>query len=62
MGDRFYLAQKNHKPGRRLKVHAIAELDELLDTKVEGLNRLTIKSIDSLTAAIIATYHSDRSI
>lgn len=62
MGDRFYIAQKNYKPGRRLKVHAIEELQKLLDPQVEGLDKLTIKSIDALTEAIIKTYCSNRTI
>jgi hypothetical protein len=50
MGDRFYQAQKTQK--RRLKKDAIADLEELLGTKIEGLDRATILTIDTLVAAI----------
>jgi hypothetical protein len=52
MGDRFYQAQKANKPKRRLKKDAIADLEELLGTKVEGLDRATILTIDTLVEAI----------
>jgi hypothetical protein len=48
VGDRFYEAQKNYKPKRRLKADILKELDEVLGSHVEGLDRLTIKSLDSL--------------
>ena len=48
MGDRFYIAQKNYKPKRRLKKDVIQELDEVLGTHVEGMDRLTIKTLDDL--------------
>lgn len=52
MGDRFYAQQKAHKPVRRLKIDIIKEVDEVLGDKVEGLDRLTIKSLDSLIAVL----------
>lgn len=52
MGDRFYMQQKNHKPKRRLKKDVIARLHTILGYKVEGLDRLTIKSLDELTTAV----------
>ena len=52
MGDRFYLQQKNHKPKRRLKKDAIADLEQLLGTEVKGLDRATIETIDNLTEAV----------
>lgn len=53
MGDRFYEAQKKHKPKRRLKKDVIQELTEVLGgTKIEGMDRLTIKSLDELIATI----------
>jgi hypothetical protein len=48
MGDRFYMQQKNHKPKRRLKKDIIAELDDVLGTHIEGMDRLTIKTLDKL--------------
>ena len=52
MGDRFYLEQQKHKPKRVLKKDVIAELYELLDTEVEGLDRLTIKTLRELIQVI----------
>ena len=52
MGDRFYTAQKNYKPKRRLKKDVIQELDEVLGSHVEGMDRLTIKALDDLIEAI----------
>lgn len=53
MGDRFYEQQKNYKPKRRLKKDVIEELTEVLGgTKIEGMDRLTIKSLDELIATI----------
>lgn len=48
MGDRFYIAQKNYKPKRRLKKDVIQELDEVLGSHVDGMDRLTIKTLDDL--------------
>ena len=48
MGDRFYNQQKAYKPKRRLKADIIKELDEVLGSHVEGLDKLTIKSLDDL--------------
>jgi len=48
MGERFYLAQKNYKPKRRLKKDVIVELDSILGVHVEGMDRLTIKTLDEL--------------
>jgi len=52
MSDRFYKQQKEYKPKRRLKKDAIADLEQLLGSKVEGLDRATIATIDSLTEAL----------
>ena len=52
MGDRFYMQQKNHKVPRKLKKHVIADLHVLLGTKVEGLDRLTIKTLEELCDAL----------
>ena len=48
MGDRFYNQQKAHKPKRRLKADIIKELDEILGSHVEGMDKLTIKALDEL--------------
>jgi len=52
MGDRFYTQQKNYKPKRVLKKDVIIELQNLLDAKVQGLDRLTIKSLEELIEAV----------
>jgi hypothetical protein len=52
MGDRFYEQQKNYKPKRRLKKDVIIEFQRLIGSKVEGLDRLTIKTLDDLTEAV----------
>lgn len=52
MGDRFYMEQKAYKPPRRYKKDAIAEVEELLGQKVNGLDRMTIAAIDDLHEAI----------
>ncbi len=50
MGDRFYTQQKNRK--RRLKKDVIADLNKLLGAEVEGLDRLTIKTLEDLIQVI----------
>jgi hypothetical protein len=52
MGDRFYGQQKNHKPTRVLKKDVIAELHTLLRKEVDGLDRLTIKTLNELIEVI----------
>lgn len=52
MGDRFYTQQKNHKPGRRLKKDVVKQLEAILGQEVDGLDRLTIKTLDNLMVAI----------
>ena len=53
MGDRFYAQQKAYKPKRRLKADVIKELtDEVLGSPIEGLDRLTIKTLDQLIDTI----------
>ena len=52
MGDRYYNAQKNYKPKRRLKADVIAELDAVLGQHVDGIDRLTIKALDDLIKVI----------
>ena len=52
MGERFYLQQKKHKPGRRLKADIVKEVNELLGKEVKGLDKLTIAALDELYAAI----------
>ena len=52
MGDRFYIQQAAHKPGRRLKKDVVAELQTVLGSSISGLDRLTIKTLDELTEAI----------
>jgi len=52
MGDRFYMQQKNHKPGRRLKKDYIEQFEEILGFKVDGLDRLTIATIEDLTSKL----------
>lgn len=52
MGDRFYAQQKAHKPKRRLKADVLKELDDVLGSHVEGMDRLTIKTLDELIATI----------
>ena len=56
MGDRFYGAQKTHKPKRRLKADVIKELQNTLMNDVQGLDRLTIKTLDELHLAIKQAY------
>jgi len=57
MGDRFYAQQKAHKPRRVLKKDVIARLERVLNgNKVEGLDRLTIKTLNELTDTIIGTF------
>ena len=53
MGDRFYAQQKAYTPKRRLKKDYIKELQEILETDIEGLDRLTIKTLDELTSTIV---------
>ena len=52
MGDRFYAQQKAHKPGRRLKKDVILNFERVLGSHVDGLDRLTIKTLDELTLAV----------
>jgi hypothetical protein len=52
MGDRFYNQQKNYKPKRVLKKDVIADLEELLGCKANGLDRMTIPNIKELTEKI----------
>ena len=52
MGDRFYMQQKNYKPGRKLKKDVIADLEQLLGCEIKGLDRTTIATIEQLTEAI----------
>lgn len=52
MGDRFYTQQKNHKPKRILKKDVILCLEIVLGAKVDGLDRLTIKTLNDLIALI----------
>jgi hypothetical protein len=76
MGDRFYSQQlgKNgysktkaftgansvNKPKRRLKADIVKHLQDLLGTKVSGLDKLTIASLDELEAAIKGIKHASR--
>lgn len=60
MGDRFYLQQKEYKPGRRLKKDVIAELTEALNGReIKGLDRCTIQALDDLIDAIRRVKHED---
>lgn len=52
MGDRFYEAQKDHKPKRILKKDIIAEINELLSAGIIGLDKCTIATLNQLTEAI----------
>jgi len=52
MGDRFYMQQKNYKPKRVLKKDVIADLEDLLGCKIEGVDRMTIPHIQELTEKI----------
>jgi hypothetical protein len=52
MGDRFYAQQKNYKPKRRLKRDIVMEVEAILGQQVEGLDKLTIKTLDDLKMAI----------
>jgi len=52
MGDRFYQQQKEYKPKRRLKKDVVANLEQLLGTEINGLDRATIATIDQLIEAI----------
>ena len=60
MGDRFYMQQKDYKPGRRLKKDVIAELTHVLNgRKIDGLDRCTIKTLDDLIEAIQRVKYED---
>ena len=60
MGDRFYMQQKNHKPGRRLKKDVIAEVTQALNGRqVNGLDRCTIQTLDDLIEAIQRVKYED---
>jgi hypothetical protein len=52
MGDRFYTQQKNHKAPRILKKDIIVDLQTLLGVKVEGLDRLTVKTLQELCVVL----------
>lgn len=52
VGDRFYEQQKKYKPKRRLKKDIIFEFERMIGARVDGLDRLTIKSLDDLTDAV----------
>jgi len=53
MGDRFYTQQKNHKAPRILKKDIIAYLqNHLLESKIEGLDRLTVKTLQELCVVL----------
>ena len=52
MSDRWYNQQKNYKPKRRLKRDVVADLEQLLNTKIDGLDRATIATLDALIEAI----------
>ena len=60
MGDRFYLQQKEYKPGRRLKKDVIAELTKVLGGReVKGLDRCTIQTLDDLIDAVKRAKYED---
>ena len=52
MGDRFYMQQKNTKGTRVLKKDVIKDLENLLNSKVDGVDRMTIPHIQNLTKLI----------
>lgn len=52
MGERFYLAQKEYKPKRKLKADYIDYLSSILEVDLEGLDKMTIKNIEALTNAV----------
>lgn len=52
MGDRFYMQQQKHKPKRRLKKDIVEEIETFLNSKVDGLDKLTIATLDDLFEAI----------
>lgn len=60
MGDRFYTSQKNHKPKRELKKDVVIRLNKILGQEVEGLDRLTIKTLNELIQAIAARRAMDK--
>ena len=53
MGDRFYMQQKNYKPGRRLKKDVIETFESIVGLPVPGLDRMTIANIENLTSVVI---------
>ena len=60
MGDRFYMQQKEYKPGRRLKKDVIAELTKVLGGReVNGLDRCTIQTLDDLIDAVKRAKYED---
>lgn len=53
MGNRFYDQQKNYKPKRILKKDVIERFETIVNSKVNGLDRLTIKALEDLTSAVM---------
>ena len=67
MGDRFY-TDDNMKPRKypaegkpavkRLKAVIVSDINELLETQVSGMNKLTVKSLNELEEAICQLINS----
>ena len=48
MGERFYLAQKEYKPKRKLKKDYIEFINNTLESDIEGLDKCTIATLEKL--------------
>lgn len=53
--ERFYLEQKEYKPGRKLKKDYIEHINSLLKADLDGLDKMTIASLEALGEAICAS-------
>lgn len=53
MGDRFYMQQAAFKSKRRLKKDIIADITNLLNKQVDGLDKTTVATLDALYDAIL---------
>ena len=48
MGDRYYMQQKAHKPGRMLKKDVIYLITRLIGKEIQGLDKCTIATLNEL--------------
>lgn len=53
MGDRWYLQQKGpFKQKRKLKKDYVSEINEILKSEINGLDKCTIETLDNLLTGI----------